>query len=188
MKAISKKRDAIIRATIELSAEKGINGATTVLIAERAQTAEVTIFRQFKTKETLLHTIFDEQIERVRKTMVIDHDETLPIKDRFIDFSAKILKYFLDTSLELCFLEQYIHTPVGWARRPDMLYRSGDNFADHPLVDLISEGIKQKAIKNLTMPALTGMVIGFLIVGILGAVFFAYWITNPISKILSNGL
>jgi AcrR family transcriptional regulator len=160
VKAISKKRDAIIRATIELSAEKGINGATTVLIAERAQTAEVTIFRQFKTKEALLHTIFDEQIENMQKFLFLDHDETLPIKDRFIDFTTKILRYFLDKALELSFLEQYIHTPIGWARRPDMLYRDGENFADYPLIDLVSEGVKQKAIKNLSMPALTGMVIG----------------------------
>ena len=160
MKAISKKRDAIIHATIELSAEKGINGATTVLIAERAQTAEVTIFRQFKTKEALLHTIFDEQVEYMQKVLLMDHDETLSIKDRFIDFTTKLLHYFLDKGLELSFLEQYIHTPIGWARRPDMLYRAGENYADYPLIGLVSEGVKQKVIKNLTMPALIGMIIG----------------------------
>ena len=76
--ADSKKRDAIIRATIELAAEKGITGASTALIAERAQTAEVTIFRQFKTKEALLHTIFAEQMERIRQTLMKDHDKTMP--------------------------------------------------------------------------------------------------------------
>lgn len=39
------------------------------------------------------------------------------------------------------------------------------------------------AAVNKVVIILTGMVIVFLIVGILGAVFFAYWITNPISKI-----
>lgn len=36
---------------------------------------------------------------------------------------------------------------------------------------------------NKVVIILTGMVIFFLIIGILGAVFFANWITNPISKI-----
>lgn len=36
---------------------------------------------------------------------------------------------------------------------------------------------------NKVVIILTGMVIVFLIIGLLGAVFFAYWITNPISKI-----
>ncbi len=39
------------------------------------------------------------------------------------------------------------------------------------------------AAVNRVVIILTGMVIVFLIVGILGAVLFAYWITNPISKI-----
>ncbi len=36
---------------------------------------------------------------------------------------------------------------------------------------------------NKVVIILTGMVIVFLIIGIFGAIFFAYWITNPISKI-----
>jgi len=162
VKTISKKRDAIIQATIELAAEKGINGATTVLIAERAQTAEVTIFRQFKTKEALLHTIFDEQIERISHVLLADHDETLPVKERFTDYCFKILRYFLGNPLELSFLEQYLHTPVGWERRPDMLYQSGEQFEAHPLIDLMGEGRNQKSVKNLPMPALVGLTVGAL--------------------------
>ncbi len=162
MKATSKKRDAIIQATIELSAEKGINGATTVLIAERAQTAEVTIFRQFKTKEALLHTIFEEQIESLRRILITDHDVTLPVKSRFIDLCTKALHYFLVNPLELIFLEQYIHTPIGWMRRPDMLYRPGDKFESYPLILLLEDGCKQKVVKNLTMPTLVAIVVGTL--------------------------
>ena len=158
--ADSKKRDAIIRATIELAAEKGITGASTALIAKRAQTAEVTIFRQFKTKEALLHTIFAEQMERISQFLMKDHDQTLQIKDRFIDFSTKILQYFLGCPLELSFLEQYLHTPIGWDRRPDMLFKPGDDYEVYPLIHLLNEGIKQKVIKNLTIPTLIGMTIG----------------------------
>lgn len=160
MKENSKKRDAIIRATIELAAEKGINGATTVLIAERAHTAEVTIFRHFKTKEALLHTIFDEQIEEIRGILIKDHDQTLPIKERFIDYGSKIVKYFLSHSLELSFLEQYTHTPIGWGRRPDMLYRDDENFESYQLVHLLGEGCMRKQVKDLSMPTLIGMVVG----------------------------
>jgi AcrR family transcriptional regulator len=160
--AASKKRDDIIRATIELSAEKGINGATTVLIAERAHTAEVTIFRQFKTKEALLHTIFEEQMERIRAILLTGHDETLSIEVRFKDLSDKILQYFLGNPLELSFLEQYIHTPLGWERRPDMQYQTGGDYRDYPLIHLISEGIERKEIKSLSMPSLMGLVVGTL--------------------------
>ena len=162
MKALSKKRDAIIQATIELVAEKGINGASTALIAERAKKAEVTIFRQFKTKDALLHIIFSEQMERIEQILMQGHDKGLPIKARFIDLCTKILKYFLDSPLELSFLEQYLHTPIGWDRRPDMLYTLGENFEAYPLINLFAEGVQKQKIKDLPMPTLTGMVIGAL--------------------------
>jgi len=47
-------------------------------------------------------------------------------------------------------------------------------------------GIAEKnlvATTNKVVIILTGMVLLFLVVGIIGAVIFAYWITNPISKI-----
>ena len=162
MKAVSKKRDAIIQATIELAAEKGINGASTALIAERAKTAEVTIFRQFKTKEALLHIIFAEQMQRIEQILLQGHDEGLSIKGRFTDFCTKIVKYFLDSPLELSFLEQYLHTPIGWNRRPDLLYKLGENFEAYPLIQLFAEGVQKQKIKDLPMPILIGMVIGAL--------------------------
>lgn len=48
-------------------------------------------------------------------------------------------------------------------------------------------GIAEKnlvATTNKVVIILTGMVLLFLVVGIIGAVIFAYWITNPISKII----
>jgi two-component system NtrC family sensor kinase len=48
-------------------------------------------------------------------------------------------------------------------------------------------GITEKdlaAITNKVTFIITGMVLGFLIIGICGAFVFSYWITNPISKIV----
>lgn len=47
-------------------------------------------------------------------------------------------------------------------------------------------GITEKNLARTTNKVviiLTGMVLGFLVVGIFGAIVFAYWITNPISRI-----
>jgi two-component system NtrC family sensor kinase len=49
-------------------------------------------------------------------------------------------------------------------------------------------GIAEKnlaAITNKVTLIITGMVLGFLIIGICGAFVFSYWITNPISKIVN---
>lgn len=47
-------------------------------------------------------------------------------------------------------------------------------------------GISEKTLAGITNKVviiLTGMVLVFLVIGIFGAIIFAYWITNPISKI-----
>jgi len=162
LKPQSKKRDAIIRATLQLAAEKGINGTSTALIAERAQTAEVTIFRHFKTKELLLHTIFDQELENFQEFIMIGHDESLPIKDRFFGLCSKALQYFWDNPLTLSFVEQYMHIPLGWEKRPDMLYQPGEQFEDFPLIHLMVGGINKEEIKDLSIPSLMGIVVGAL--------------------------
>lgn len=163
MKNGSKKREAIIRATKELAAEKGINCATTVLIAERADTAEVTIFRHFKTKETLLHTVFDEEVQHLRAVLLKDYDETQPLKDRFVSFCTKALQFFLDNEIELSFMEQYIHTPLGWQRNAEMSNEEDENYEGAPLRRLLAEGIEQKIVKDITVPVLMGLVAGGLV-------------------------
>lgn len=55
-------RSALLRAGLELLAEKGYKGAITREIAQRAGVSEVTLFRHFKSKEALLR----EAIHKLR--------------------------------------------------------------------------------------------------------------------------
>lgn len=57
--------ERIVRAAIEVIAERGFRGAATSEIARRAGVAEGTIFRHFKTKQQLLGHILEPFVERV---------------------------------------------------------------------------------------------------------------------------
>lgn len=57
--------ERIVRAAIEVIAERGFRGAATSEIARRAGVAEGTIFRHFKTKQLLLDHILEPFVERV---------------------------------------------------------------------------------------------------------------------------
>jgi AcrR family transcriptional regulator len=48
------KREAILRAALELFSERGFYGTAVPLIAERAKVATGTIYRHFKDKESLV--------------------------------------------------------------------------------------------------------------------------------------
>ncbi len=51
----SKTRKKILEAAIEVFAQKGFSATTTLEIAQRAQVAEVTLFRHFPKKRDILH-------------------------------------------------------------------------------------------------------------------------------------
>lgn len=57
------KREAIERAALELFVEKGISATTIRDIAERAATAEGTMYRHYRSKEALAESIYFEHLE-----------------------------------------------------------------------------------------------------------------------------
>lgn len=57
--------ERILRAAIDVIAERGFRGAATSEIARRAGVAEGTIFRHFKTKDLLLRHIVEPFVQRV---------------------------------------------------------------------------------------------------------------------------
>lgn len=62
----------ILRAAIEVIAERGFKGASTSEIARRAEVAEGTIFRHFKTKQLLLNHIIEPFLEHVVAPIAVD--------------------------------------------------------------------------------------------------------------------
>jgi len=57
------RKEAILKAAIQLFAERGFHVTATSEVAKRAGVAEGTIFHHFKTKEGILRYIFDEMMD-----------------------------------------------------------------------------------------------------------------------------
>ncbi len=57
------RKEAILKAAIQLFAERGFHATATSEVAKRAGVAEGTVFHHFKTKEGILMYIFDEMME-----------------------------------------------------------------------------------------------------------------------------
>jgi Transcriptional regulator len=76
-------REAIISASLELFAKRGYSATTTEEIAKKAHISKGLIFAHFSTKQELLFTILDEEIERIFPEFFNDNDPR-PAKERFI--------------------------------------------------------------------------------------------------------
>lgn len=89
-----KGQERILRAAIELIAERGFKGASTSEIARRAEVAEGTIFRHFKTKQLLLNQILGPFLEHVVAPLALDEFQRLIAADHpsFADFLRAVFR------------------------------------------------------------------------------------------------
>ncbi|MFC5532280.1 TetR/AcrR family transcriptional regulator [Cohnella yongneupensis] len=68
---MTEKQSRILIAAIEVFAEKGYSGTATSEIAQRAEVAEGTIFRHYKTKKDLLYAIVSPFVARLIEPFVL---------------------------------------------------------------------------------------------------------------------
>ncbi|CAH2213116.1 TetR/AcrR family transcriptional regulator [Tepidibacter aestuarii] len=85
---ISRTRKKILQAAIEVFAEKGFSSTTTLEIAQKAQVAEVTLFRHFPKKRDILHfavldfvDVFTENFAFNSLKSIVDNNKHKPIKE-----------------------------------------------------------------------------------------------------------
>lgn len=90
--------ERILRAAIDVIAERGFRGASTSEIAKRAGVAEGTIFRHFKTKQLLLTHIVEPFVERVLAPLALrDIQRLLDVEyASFADFLRAIARNRLE--------------------------------------------------------------------------------------------
>ncbi len=152
------KRTAILRATLKLIAEHGFHGAPTSMIAERAGVGVGTIYRYFRDKEELIHTLYEELEARHRAFVMQGYEENGPIRDRFYHLCRNIYRYLLANPLEFRFLEQYFDSPYGVAKMRQKLESAGE-----PFHALLKEGKQQGIVKDLPTLLLFGLIFGPMI-------------------------
>ncbi len=107
-----KTREAILATSLELFAKHGYSATTTERIAAKARISKGLIFDHFRTKQDILFTILDEEIELVMPQFFSD-DDARPAGERFaslIDAWLKMIKeqtLYLRLSLQLSLDDEY---------------------------------------------------------------------------------
>lgn len=158
------KREAILRATLELVAAQGFHDAPCSLIAERARVAAGTIYRYFENKDMLIAELYAELEGRITSVLMEGYVAERPIRDRFIHLAIGILRYFICNPLEFKYIEQFHNSPYGTDFRRDKLLgntESNDSSCKCDIYKLLfTEGLEKQVIKVLPMPVLFDLAFG----------------------------
>lgn len=153
--ACGDKREAILKAAIELIAEHGFHGAPTARIAEKAGVGTGTIYRYFENKDDLIHALYKDFEAKIKGLMLSGYDKDQPIRVRFIHLGIGLLRYFINNPNEYRFLEQFIYSPYGIACRRDKLFGDNPCHTETDLFkELFSEGITQQVIRDMPIAVL----------------------------------
>lgn len=119
-KSRAEKREAVMEAALDLFVERGFHGAPTSLIADRAGVGVGTIYRYFKSKEELIHCLFNELHLRFHRRFPEQFEEGAPLQERLTLLLGRLLLVFIDSPREFRYLEQYHYSPFADLERPEI--------------------------------------------------------------------
>jgi|WetSurMetagenome_2_1015567.scaffolds.fasta_scaffold00695_16 TetR/AcrR family transcriptional regulator, repressor of fatR-cypB operon len=150
------KRAAIMKAAMELIAERGFHHAPTSMIAEKAGVAIGSIYRYFENKDALIIEL-EKEIERLAmKEITLGYDRGRPLRERYFHVAKKMIEYMISHPLEFRFIEQFYHSPYGNEFRRDRHFaRSATGSgAMYVLDELYEDGRSEQIIKDFELPLL----------------------------------
>lgn len=158
---ISDKRADIMRAALELIAERGFHDAPMSEIADKAHVAAGTIYRYFENKDVLINELFQEIENKLMEVLLANYPLDKPVKEQFFYVFGELCRYLLTHPLHFRYMEQYFNSPYGISHRRDKLLCKNVNHDGHDtLTRIFEEGISQMILKDLPLSVLSSLAIG----------------------------
>ncbi|WP_282940214.1 TetR/AcrR family transcriptional regulator [Paenibacillus sp. RC67] len=114
MEATLSKRDKIVEAALVLFAERGYDGTTVPMIADKAEVGTGTIYRYFENKEALVNALFQDCVKQFNDAVKRDYPDLGSVREQFkhvffgmVRFAKENIHgfYFVDTHSNARYLD-----------------------------------------------------------------------------------
>ncbi len=158
----SDKRADVMKAALELIAERGFHGAPMAEIAEKAGVAAGTIYRYFENKDVLITELHRELEDRIMAALQEGFPAGRPLRERFLYLNQRLLMYFIEHPLHFRYMEQYFNSPFGITMHRDRLLGKSGN--PDLLREIFEEGISRQILKDFPVVVLFSLAFGPMII------------------------
>jgi AcrR family transcriptional regulator len=157
------KREVILRAAMELIAERGFQRTPTSMIAERAGVAIGSIYRYFDSKDALIVTLNREIETEAMKFITDGYDCGRPLRERYFHVATRMMEHMMAHPSEFRFVEQFYNSPYGMAIKRGKLFAETvlDNNTDL-LRGLYEQGRSQQIIRDFDLSIFFSLAFGSL--------------------------
>jgi len=154
------RREAVLRAAMELVGERGFHGAPVAAIAARAGVAPGTIYRYFRDKDDLIMQTYAAVEGQILAAVSEGYPADRPARERFLHVGRRLVAFFTCSPLQFRFLEQFHNSPYGVDTRRDRAFGRKER---NLVTRLLEEARREKAVKDLPLPILFALAFGPLI-------------------------
>jgi TetR/AcrR family transcriptional regulator, repressor of fatR-cypB operon len=148
------KREAILKAAVELFAERGYYGTSVSLIVERAQVGTGTIYRYFKDKEEMVNILYRHWKTEMVKANLEDLPVDLPLRAQFHEIWQRWTTFARTHPDGFTFIESHHHVPY-----LDQTSRNIGERLSIQYLGIFEKGRQDQVIKDLP-PSMLMIVVG----------------------------
>ncbi len=153
------KKQAILKAALELFAEQGFHDAPMALLATRAKVGVGSIYRYFIDKHGLIDDLYLEVDMEIQQAMMQGVDRHLSTRQQFLQFITNLILFLDQHPQEFKFLEQYYHSPFGIDKKREQRILENRQGRKNQFMELFFRGSNAE-IKGLPTPVLLSLAFG----------------------------
>jgi AcrR family transcriptional regulator len=144
------KKEAIIKATVELVNQIGFVSSSVSKIAKAANVSPATIYIYYKNKDDLLVSTYVEIKQKLSAAMLKDFDDSQPIRDVFQKVWFNSFEYITENPQYFYFTEQFSYSPYS-----SLVDKKEMEKYFEPLYNTLVKGVEQKILKDVPFDVLT---------------------------------
>lgn len=139
------KKDAILKAALELLVEKGVHDTPMSKVAKAAGTGMGTIYNYFPNKEVLINEIY-AGIKEQEESLFLEVGADGPIKTQFEAYMTALIQFFMEHPLHFKFLQQLEASPIITQENKAKGRKSVEMVAS-----VLTEGQQNRIVKDIAL-------------------------------------
>lgn len=149
------KKEAILKAALELFAERGFHGTSVADIADRAKVGAGTIYRYFQDKEALVNSLYQQWKREMMAAILTDLPTDLPARQLFHQWWSRLAQFSKDNPEAIIFLESHHH-----AAYLDEASRELTTYAREQFYDFFEASRRDQITRDAPPELLMAIVVG----------------------------